>query len=144
MLRIRNYVNSHAKPSAAMFGIVIFLAMTPLAAVANPWNGKVVFQAFWWDLRNQSYPHNRYTYLAKLAPRLRQLGIDGLWIPSPAKGASGGISMGYDPFDHYDLGDKDQRDTVETKFGTKDELLRLIAVAYANGLEIYPGSLVSQ
>jgi alpha-amylase len=138
MLRIRNYVNSHAKPSAAMFGIVIFLAMTPLAAVANPWNGKVVFQAFWWDLRNQSYPHNRYTYLAKLAPRLRQLGIDGMWIPSPAKGASGGISMGYDPFDHYDLGDKDQRDTVETKFGTKDELLRLIAVAYANGLEIYP------
>ena len=46
--------------------------------------------------------------------------------------------MGYDPFDHYDLGDKDQRGTLATKFGTKDELLRLIAVAHANGLDVYP------
>ena len=108
--------------------------LTPAAVVANPWNGKVVFQAFWWDLENQNYPQNWYTYLAKLAPRLRALGFDGMWIPSPAKGASGGFSMGYDPFDHYDLGDKDQRGTLATKFGTKDELLRLIAVAHANGL----------
>ena len=71
------------------------------------------------------------------APPAR-LGFDGMWIPSPAKGASGGFSMGYDPFDHYDLGDKDQRGTLATKFGTKDELLRLIAVAHANGLDAYP------
>ena len=112
--------------------------LAPAAAPANPWNGKVVFQAFWWDLENQNYPQNWYTYLAKLAPRLRELGFDGMWIPSPAKGASGGFSMGYDPFDHYDLGDKDQRGTLATKFGTKDELLRLIAVAHANGLDVYP------
>ena len=112
--------------------------LAPTAAPANPWNGKVVFQAFWWDLENQNYPQGWYTYLAKLAPRLRELGVDGMWIPSPAKGASGGFSMGYDPFDHYDLGDKDQRGTLATKFGTKDELLRLIAVAHANGLDVYP------
>jgi alpha-amylase len=112
--------------------------VAPATAPANPWNGKVVFQAFWWDLENQNYPQNWYTYLAKLAPRLRALGFDGMWIPSPAKGASGGFSMGYDPFDHYDLGDKDQRGTLATKFGTKDELLRLIAVAHANGLDVYP------
>ena len=28
--------------------------------------------------------------------------------------------MGYTPFDHYDLGDKDQKGTVPTRFGTKD------------------------
>ena len=56
----------------------------------------------------------------------------------PQRAASGGFSMGYDPFDHYDLGDKDQRGTLATKFGTKDELLRLIAVAHANGLDVYP------
>jgi hypothetical protein len=94
MLRIRNYFNSHTKQIAAAFGIVVLLAMAPFASIANPWNGKVVFQAFWWDLQNQNYPRNWYTYLAKLAPRLRQLGIDGMWIPSPAKGASGGFSMG--------------------------------------------------
>ncbi len=107
-------------------------------ASANPWNGKVVLQAFWWDAWNAHYPQDWYTYLAKLAPRLRAMGIDGIWIPSPAKGNVGANSMGYDLFDHYDLGDKDQKATVATRFGDKDSLLRLVAVAHANGLEIYP------
>lgn len=117
-----------------------------LAAVAlldgpvggNPWNGKVVFQAFWWDAWTERHPQDWYTYLAKLAPRLRDLGFDGIWIPSPLKGNAGTNSMGYDPFDHYDLGDKDQKGTVATRFGTKDSLLRLVAVAHANGLDVYP------
>jgi alpha-amylase len=104
----------------------------------NPWNGKVVLQAFWWDAWNERYPQDWYTYLAKLAPRLRDLGFDGMWIPSPVKGNAGVNSMGYDVFDHYDLGEKDQKGTVATRFGTKDSLLRLVAVAHANGLEIYP------
>jgi alpha-amylase len=124
---------------AITIGLCLFaVALVPSVSSANPWNGKVVFQAFWWDLKNENYPGNWYTYLAKLAPRLRELGFDGLWIPFPGKGASGGYSMGYDPFDHYDLGDKEQRETVRTKFGTKDQLLRLIAVAHANGLDVYP------
>ena len=107
-------------------------------AHANPPNGKVVFQAYWWDCWNERYPFDWYTYLAKLAPRLRDMGFDGIWVPPPAKAESGGNSMGYDPFDHYDLGDKDQKGRVGTRFGTKDSLLRLIAVAHANGLEVYP------
>ena len=47
--------------------------------------------------------------------------------------------MGYDIFDHYDLGDKDQKGTVATRFGNKDSLPRLVAVAHANGLEVYLG-----
>jgi alpha-amylase len=107
-------------------------------ALANPWNGKVVLQAFWWDAWNENYPFDWYTYLAKLAPRLRDMGVDGIWIPAPSKGESGENSMGYDIFDHYDLGDKFQKGRVGTRFGTKDSLLRLIAVAHANGLEVYP------
>jgi alpha-amylase len=115
-----------------------FGVLTPQLLWANPWNGKVVLQAFWWDAWNDKYPQDWYTYLAKLAPRLRELGFDGMWIPSPAKGDAGGNSMGYDIFDHYDLGDKDQKGTVATRFGSKDSLLRLVAVAHANGLEVYP------
>ena len=63
--------------------------LTPQPLWANPWNGKVVLQAFWWDAWNEKYPQDWYTYLAKLAPRLRQLGFDGLWIPSPAKANAG-------------------------------------------------------
>ena len=40
-------------------------------------------------------------YLAKLAPRLRDMGFDGIWIPSPVKGNPGSNSVGYDLFDHY-------------------------------------------
>lgn len=106
--------------------------------VANPWNGKVVLQGFWWGASNDRYPGDWYTYLAKLAPKLRQLGIDGLWIPSPTKGWKGAEDMGYGVFDHYDLGNKSQKGTVATRFGDQDSLLRLIAVAHANGLDIYP------
>ena len=45
--------------------------------------------------------------------------------------------MGYDLFDYYDLGDKHEKGTLATRFGNKDELLRLIAVAHANGLKVY-------
>ncbi len=107
-------------------------------ARGNPWNGKVVLQAFWWDAWTERHAQDWYTYLAKLAPRLRDLGFDAIWIPSPLKGNAGANSMGYDPFDHYDLGDKNQKGTVATRFGTKDSLLRLVAVAHANGLEVYP------
>jgi alpha-amylase len=120
--------------AALALGLVLLM---PELGLGNPWNGKVVLQAFWWDLQNDRYPQNWYTYLAKLAPRLRELGFDGIWIPPPAKGNSGGFSMGYDVFDHYDLGDKNQKGTLATRFGNKDELLRLIAVAHANGLEVY-------
>ncbi len=107
-------------------------------AQANPWNGKVVFQGFWWNAWNNRYPTDWYTYLAKLAPRLREMGFDGIWIPPPVKTDAGTSSMGYFPFDHYDLGDKNQKGSVPTRFGTKDSLLRLVAVAHANGLEVYP------
>jgi alpha-amylase len=124
---------------ACAVATVVWVAMSmPPAEAANPPNGKVVLQAFWWDAWNERYPQDWYTYLAKLAPRLRDLGFDGIWIPSPVKGNAGVDSMGYDVFDHYDLGDKDQKGTVATRFGTKDALLRLVAVAHANGLEIYP------
>ncbi|CAG1021394.1 partial alpha-amylase, partial [Methylococcales bacterium] len=106
--------------------------------LANPWNGKVVFQGFWWGAENQNYPQDWYTYLAKLAPRLRDMGFDGIWVPSPSKGWQGSNDMGYGIYDHYDLGDKNQKNTVATRFGSKDSLLRFIAVAHANGLDVYP------
>jgi alpha-amylase len=45
--------------------------------------------------------------------------------------------MGYDLFDHYDFGDKEQKGSVATHFGSKDTLLRLIAIVYANDLDVY-------
>jgi alpha-amylase len=96
---------------------------------------KVVLQAFWWDYRNDNYPAGWANYLTELAPRLKQLGIDAVWIPPCSKNESVNY-VGYAPFDHYDLGDKYQKNSTKTKLGSKDELLRMIAVMHANGIEV--------
>jgi hypothetical protein len=44
--------------------------------------------------------------------------------------------VGYSPFDPYDLGDKYQKDATRTRFGTKDEFLRMVSVLHANGIEV--------
>lgn len=137
---VRREVRDRFASRVAWFVCLLALVIGGLrgVAAANPWNGKVVLQAFWWDCWNANYPGDWYTYLAKLSPRLRDLGFDGIWIPSPCKGNVGANSMGYDLYDHYDLGDKYQKGTTPTRFGDKDSLLRLIAVAHANGLDVYP------
>jgi alpha-amylase len=112
-------------------------ASVAAVAAAEPERGKVVFQAFWWDCENQRYPGDWYTYLAKLVPRLKALGVDAIYLPPPSKGNSGTGGMGYDLFDHYDLGNKRQKGSVGTRFGDQDALLRLIAVAHANGLDVH-------
>lgn len=114
----------------------LLLAFLPLRLGANPWNGKVVLQGFWWDYWNNNYPNNWSTYLADLAPRLREMGIDAVWIPPTVKNKNATGSVGYSPFDHYDLGDKFQGGSTGTRFGTKDQYLRAVAVLHANGIEV--------
>lgn len=100
---------------------------------------KVVLQGFWWDYWNNNFPNAWANYLTELAPRLKSLGVDAVWIPPSVKNQSTGY-VGYSPFDHYDLGDKYQKGggslSTRTRLGTKDELLRLIAVLHANGIEV--------
>jgi alpha-amylase len=66
------------------------------------------------------------------------MGFDGIWTPPPCKDTNAQNNMGYTPYDHYDLGQKNQKGAVGTRFGAMDSFLRLIAVAHANGLEVYP------
>jgi alpha-amylase len=101
----------------------------------NPWNGKVVLQGFWWDYWNTNYQNGWANYVADLSPRLRDLGIDGVWVPPSIKNAGPG-SNGYSPFDQYDLGDKYQKGNLKTRLGNKNELLRMIGVLHANGMDV--------
>jgi alpha-amylase len=115
--------------------IVFILSSQSTVKAQNPWNGKVVLQGFWWDYYNNNYPNGWSNYLADLAPRLRDMGVDAIWIPPCIKNA-GPNSNGYGPFDNYDLGDKYQKGNLKTRLGNKDELLRMIAVMHANGIEV--------
>lgn len=116
-------------------GLCLFVLLYGPAAAQNPWNGKVVFQGFWWNYSNNNYPDGWSNYLTELAPRLSALGIDDVWVPPCIKNASP-TSVGYAPFDYYDLGDKYQKGYLKTGLGDKNELLRLSGVIHANGMSV--------
>ena len=117
-----------------LFCLGLFSAKA-LTAQVNPTNRQVVLQAYWWDYWNTNYPNGWANYLTELAPRLAELGVDAIWIPPTIKN-SGTNSVGYSPFDHYDLGDKFQKNSTKTRMGDKDELLRMVAVMHANGIDV--------
>lgn len=71
------------------------------------------------------------------AQSLAQSGITALWIPPAYKGSGGTNDVGYAVYDLYDLGEFDQKGTVATKYGTKDELLSAIRALHEAGIAVY-------
>jgi alpha-amylase len=80
---------------------------------------------FWWD------------HLASQAHQLAASGFTAIWLPPPLKGASGSFSSGYDLFDDYDLGSKNQKGTIPTRYGSREALQRCAAVMRANRIDVY-------
>jgi alpha-amylase len=115
--------------------VVLALVLFSLPTFSQTTVKKIMLQGFWWDYRNSNYPNSWANYLTELAPRLKAMGIDAVWIPPASKNENPNY-VGYSPFDHYDLGDKYQKGSTRTNLGTKDELLRMIAVMHANGIEV--------
>lgn len=93
---------------------------------------RTLFEAFEWYLPAQ---HNHWRRLADRIPSLAALGVTDLWIPPACKGAWY-TSNGYDVYDLYDLGEFDQRGARQTKWGSKEELLRLVDVANRHGVGV--------
>jgi glycosidase len=83
------------------------------------------------------YFNTSWKEIERRIPEVAEAGYTSLWLPPPSKGASGGFSVGYDPFDRFDLGDKNQSGSVATRYGTKADLLRLVEVAHRFGLRVY-------
>lgn len=74
--------------------------------------------------------------LMEEAPHLKEMGVSGVWIP-PCTKAYGPDDVGYGIYDWYDLGEFDQKGTVRTKYGTKQELLDAIQALHEHGLKVY-------
>lgn len=70
------------------------------------------------------------------AGRLAQDGVNMAWLPPAYKGASGKYDVGYGVYDVYDLGEFDQKGSVPTKYGTKEEYLQAIADLQKAGVEV--------
>ena len=64
------------------------------------------------------YFNTSWAEITAKMPELAEAGYNSLWLPPPTKG-SGGLSVGYDLWDRFDLGGKDQRGTTRTRYGTE-------------------------
>lgn len=70
------------------------------------------------------------------AEYLGNLGITSVWLPPAGKGESGGMSQGYDTYDLFDLGEFDQKGSVRTKYGTKDEFVEATKALHDRGVQV--------
>jgi alpha-amylase len=99
----------------------------------------VIMQAFYWDCpKSENKEFQWWTHLSSLVPTLSNTGFTAIWLPPASKAANlTGMSMGYDPYDYYDLGDLEQKGSIKTWFGSRDDLVDLIAVAHQHNLQVY-------
>ena len=98
----------------------------------------VMMQTFHWDCpREDKKEFQWWNYINKQVPALAKVGFTSLWLPPIHKAANlSGPSMGYDPYDFYDLGEFDQKGSIPTWFGTRQELETLIESAHSHGLSL--------
>ena len=104
-----------------------------------------MMQAFYWDCpREEREEYTWWRHVTSKLEGLAQVGFNALWLPPAHKAANlGGPSMGYDPYDYYDLGDLDQKGSVKTWFGSKQELLDLIATARRSGMRVLADMVIN-
>lgn len=93
----------------------------------------LMMQAFYWDVEP------RFSWWDNVSTKIEdwsENGVNRIWLPPPSKGQSGEYSMGYDPSDYFDLGEYNQHGTIETRFGSKAELISLIEMAHSEDIEV--------
>ncbi len=71
------------------------------------------------------------------APYLASIGINSVWLPPAYKGTEGEYSIGYDVYDLYDLGEFDSKESVRTKYGTREEYLAAIETLHEHHIQVY-------
>ncbi len=99
----------------------------PNRSVPAPWDADTPLVPVW------------YNHVAAQAPAWAALGVTAVLLPPPLKTNAGRFigADGYGVYDDYDIGSKAQFYSVETRFGTAEQLLRCVAACHAAGLDVY-------
>jgi len=115
--------------------LLLLVCWIPSARCQND----VMMQAFYWDVPVDAANYNGtwWDNLKNKSTILKNAGIKGIWVPSPAKGNFGIYDMGYGIFDPYDLGNYNQKGTTETRFGSRLELEQMISTMHTNQIDVY-------
>jgi alpha-amylase len=96
-------------------------------------NGVMMQHFHWYNAPDGSL----WREAASHARELSQAGITGVWFPPAYKGTGGGYDVGYGVYDMYDLGEFEQKGSVRTKYGTKDEYVAAVEAMQKHGIQVY-------
>jgi len=96
-------------------------------------HNKTMMQYFEWYLPNDGLWWKR---CAAKAENLASLGITDIWLPPAYKGTSQ-EDVGYGVYDMYDLGEFDQKGTIRTKYGTKEEYIEAIRSFHDANIRVF-------
>ena len=94
---------------------------------------ETMMQYFEWYLPNNC---NLWNTIIQKANEFKKKGITSVWLPPACKSAGGINDTGYGVYDLYDLGEFDQKGTVRTKYGTKDEYIAAIKALQLEGVQV--------
>lgn len=92
-----------------------------------------ILQQFHWYTPNDG---NWWNFCGSEAKNLANKGITHVYLPPAYKSGMGNNEPGYAVYDLYDLGEFDQKGTVRTKYGTKQEYLDCIKLHHQNNINI--------
>ncbi len=96
-------------------------------------NNSTMMQYFEWYLPADSKHWKR---LLEDAQHLSNIGIDTVWLPPAFKCSGGASDPGYGVYDLYDLGEFDQKGSIPTKYGTKNEYIAAINILKNNNIKV--------
>ena len=96
-------------------------------------SNQTIIQFFEWYLPEDA---GHWRRAAEEAAFLSNLGITDVWLPPAYKGQAGIYDVGYGVYDLYDLGEFDQKGTIPTKYGTKEDYLAAVDALHAHGMRV--------
>ncbi|RMF28197.1 MAG: alpha-amylase [Cyanobacteria bacterium J083] len=77
------------------------------------------------------------------AQQLAEAGFTALWLPPATKAMGGTYDVGYGIYDAYDLGEFEQKGTVRTKYGDKQQYLAAVKAIQAAGMQVYGDAVLN-
>lgn len=99
----------------------------------------VMFQAFHWFMApkfSQSSGRNLWSFLRDEASYFHAAGIDAVWLPPASHGANA-EGVGYDVYDHYNVGEFPLQGRQATRYGLRNELHEAVQAMQGAGLQVY-------
>jgi alpha-amylase len=103
-------------------------------------NGTMM-QYFHWYVPDDGSLWNEVNSQAK---QLADAGFTAMWLPPAYKGLSGKSDVGYGVYDLFDLGEFNQKGSIRTKYGTRQQYIDAAKALHSAGVQVYADAVLNQ